>query len=262
MSENIILQQKDGLVATLTLNRPEVVNSLNAALFEQLLDHLDKLEQDPSCRAIVLTGAGRGFCSGQDLKEIPMSDKLVDEVEHVVRTRCNELVRKFSNLRVPTIGAVNGVAAGAGASLALCCDIVVAEESTTFIQAFSRIGLVPDTGATFHLPRLVGLAKARALTFLAEKLSANEAERLGLIYKVVPDGTLLNEATAIASHLANMPTRALALTRKALLASHSNSLEEQLSYEAELQREAAGTSDFREGVLAFIEKRQAQFTGE
>ncbi len=261
MSQELLTLERNGPLVTLTLNRPEAINALNAALVDQILLTLDTIEKDDSCRALLLTGAGKGFCSGQDLKEIPLSDGLADEVERVVRERCNKLVEKFTELRVPTVCAVNGIAAGAGASLALCCDIVVADESASFIQAFSRIGLIPDTGATFYMPRFVGLAKARALAFLAEPISAEEAQRIGMIYRVVPDASLLESATSIANTLAQMPTKALVLTRKALLASQGNSLEDQLSLEAKLQQEAATTEDFREGVQAFLEKRKATFSG-
>ena len=262
MNEQLVLLERDAGVATLTLNRPEVINALNAALVEQLLDHLHSLEGDSSCRAVLITANGKGFCAGQDLKEIPFDSNIGEEVERVVTSRCNEIVNRLTSLRLPTVCAVHGVAAGAGASLALCADIVVADESASFVQAFSRIGLIPDTGATFLLPRFVGLAKAKALTMLAEPVVAEAAERLGMIYKVFPAASLHAEAKRIAEKLAALPTRALELSRTALLASSANTLDEQLALEAKLQRTAAETEDFREGVQAFLEKRQAQFSGK
>lgn len=255
-----VLLRIDGATAFLTLNRPSVRNSLNKSLFEALLGHLDELSGNKAIRAAVLSGAGSGFSAGQDLKEVTASKNLAAEVELIVRERCSKAAAALQALPFPTVCAVHGAAAGAGANLALCCDIVIAAPSAFFMQAFSRIGLIPDTAGTFFLPRAVGSAKARALFMLAEKIGAEEAERIGMIYRVVPEEALHEEAAQLAARLAALPTRALVLARKALLASHSNTFEEQLALEAKLQEEAAAGGDFREGVAAFLEKREAVFT--
>jgi 2-(1,2-epoxy-1,2-dihydrophenyl)acetyl-CoA isomerase len=217
---------------------------------------------DPAVRAVVLTGAGRGFCAGQDLAEaVPPDGSAPPPIADIVRETYNPVVRALRTLEKPVIGAVNGVAAGAGANLALACDIVLAADTASFVQAFCKIGLVPDTGGTFFLPRVVGFARASALMLLGDKLSAAEAQAMGMIWRVVPAASLLDEASALARRLATQPTRAFALIKRALNASLANDLDAQLELEAELQAEAAATEDFREGVAAFLGKRAPMFSG-
>jgi 2-(1,2-epoxy-1,2-dihydrophenyl)acetyl-CoA isomerase len=261
MDDTPILVENRAGYRVITLNRPQRLNAFNEAMHKALSPALAEAEADETCRALLLTGAGRGFCAGQDL-----TDRLAKPGERVVlgsslEVYYNPLVRRLRELPFPVIAAVNGVAAGAGANIALACDIVLAARSASFVQAFARIGLVPDSGGTWFLPRLVGMARARALALTAEPLSAEKAEAWGLIWKVVEDGALMTEAEKLCTHFAAAPTVGLALTKRALDQSWSNDLETQLDLERDLQREASQTLDYAEGVRAFIEKRRPLFTG-
>jgi 2-(1,2-epoxy-1,2-dihydrophenyl)acetyl-CoA isomerase len=244
----------------ITLNRPDRLNSLNEQMHGELMWELDAAETDEECRAILLTGAGRGFCAGQDLQDVQVNDGEVPDLTAVLE-RYNALVRRLRGLRMPVVCAVNGVAAGAGANLAFACDIVLAARSANFIQAFSRIGLIPDCGGTWFLPRLAGAARARALAILAEPLPAERAAEWGLIWRAVDDDKLSEEAHGLVSRLADGATVGYALIKRALDASEANSLDAQLDLERNLQQEAAETPDYAEGVRAFVEKRPAKFTG-
>jgi len=253
---------EDG-VALLTLNRPDRLNSLTQAMHLEMRDALETLQADKSARVLVLTGAGRGFCAGQDLadRSVEPGAQGVDLGESVEKFYA-PLVLTLKNLPMPVICAVNGVAAGAGANLALACDIVVAAKSASFIEAFCKLGLIPDTGGTWHLPRLIGPARAAGLAMLGEKLSAEKAEQWGLIWACVPDEALMDEVMAMAEHFASAPTKGLAFTKKALQASYANTLPEQLKLEGEMMRELGYSHDYREGVAAFLAKRPAHFKGE
>ena len=248
-------------VATITLNRPDRLNAFNEAMHAQLAQALDRIELDRAIRAVLLTGAGRAFCAGQDLAERQMGGDTAVDLGATLDRLYNPLIRRIARLERPVLCAVNGVAAGAGANLALACDIVLAARSATFIQAFCKLGLVPDSGGTFVLPRLVGPARAMGLAMLGEPLPAEQAEAWGLIWRCVDDDALIAEASALAAHLATQPTRGLGLIKRAFLASADNSLGEQLDLERDLQREAGRTEDYREGVLAFLEKRPPTFKG-
>ena len=260
--ESIKFTIEDG-VAVLTLNRPDRLNSFTQAMHLEVRDALDKLQADKSVRVLVLTGAGRGFCAGQDLADRAVAPGApgVDLGESVEKFYA-PLVMTLRSLPMPVICAVNGVAAGAGANLALACDIVLAAKSASFIEAFCKLGLIPDTGGTWHLPRLIGHARATGLAMLGEKLTAEKAEEWGLIWRCVPDEALMDEALAMADHFAGAPTKGLAFTKKALQASYANTLPEQLKLEGEMMRELGYSHDYREGVAAFIAKRPAQFKGE
>jgi 2-(1,2-epoxy-1,2-dihydrophenyl)acetyl-CoA isomerase len=247
-------------VATITLDRPDALNALTIPLKHELLAALDRSASDPAVRAIVLTGAGRAFCAGQDLRERLEPGASPLEVE--LRERYNPIILAMRSLEKPIVGAINGVAAGAGASLAFACDLRLAAEGASFLLAFGRIGLMPDSGATWFLPRLIGAARAAELALLGDALPAAEAERFGLVSRVVPTDALLAEARALAARLAGMAPRALALTKRALDETWSSSLEEQLETEAELQGIAGATADHAEGIAAFVEKRPPRFTGE
>ncbi|MBV9538552.1 MAG: 2-(1,2-epoxy-1,2-dihydrophenyl)acetyl-CoA isomerase [Acidisphaera sp.] len=240
------------------LNRPDKMNALDGASLEGLMAALSDADADASCRALLLTGEGRAFCAGADLGSIEPGG--ADLGEAIERT-WNPLARALHRLRMPTVCAVNGVAAGAGANLALGCDIVLAGRSARFVEAFSKIGLIPDCGGTWLLPRVVGDARARAMAMLAEPIDAARAEAWGMVWRVVDDDALLAEAETLAAQLATLPTHALILTRRALAASASHSFDAQLDVERDLQREAGRTSDFVEGVRAFLEKRAPVFTG-
>lgn len=248
-------------VATITLSRPDVLNSFNRRMAQELQQALGKAGRDENVRAVLLTGAGRGFCAGQDLGEATAGELGSVDLGDIVNTCYAPTVLAIRELEKPVVCAVNGVAAGAGANLALSCDIVLAAEDASFIQSFSKIGLVPDTGGTFFLPRLIGPARATALMFLAEKVTATKAHDWGMIYDVVPATVLLDTALALAKHLATMPTRALGLAKRALNASMSNNLVAQLALEAEMQRQAGRTADYTEGVRAFLEKRKPTYAG-
>jgi 2-(1,2-epoxy-1,2-dihydrophenyl)acetyl-CoA isomerase len=255
-----ILLKIENNIAWITLNRPEVFNSFNREMALLLQKTLDDCSGDSKVRVIVINGNGKAFCAGQDLKEVT-----TPEVEltfrKILEEHYNPIISKIRNIEKPIIAAVNGVAAGAGANIALACDIVVATEHASFIQAFSKIGLIPDSGGTFFLPRLVGFQRATALMMLGDKISAQEALNIGMIYKLFPFAFFEEEVNDFAKTLANMPTKAIGLTKKMLNQSMSNSLEQQLVLETEMQIEASATNDFKEGVLAFIEKRNPDFKG-
>ncbi|MDM1061705.1 enoyl-CoA hydratase/isomerase family protein [Empedobacter falsenii] len=255
-----ILYTQEGGIATITLNRPSVFNSFNQEMIKSLQHHLDVAAQDVSVRAVVLTGTGKAFCAGQDLGEV-LEEKEID-FNKIVQENYNPLVLKIRNMDKPVVAAVNGVAAGAGANLALACDIVIAKESTNFIQAFSKIGLIPDCGGTYFLPRLIGLQKATALMMLADKVSAAQAKEIGMIYEFFADDIFDAEVAKIANKLANLPTKGLAYTKKLLNQTFNNSIEEQLIQEGLFQAKSGNTSDYQEGVDAFIEKRNPVFKGE
>lgn len=255
---SILVEIKDQ-VATLTLNRPEKFNAFNREMALLLQQELDACRQN-EIRAVVITGNGKAFCAGQDLGEVV--DPQGPGMARILKEHYNPIVTRIRELGNPVIAAVNGVAAGAGANLALCADITIAGESANFIQAFSKIGLVPDTGGSFFLPRLIGMQRAAALMMTGDKLSAAEAASMGMIWKTVPDQELLAQAMGLAKQLATMPTTALGLIKQQLNASFTNTIEEQLQLEDRLQQQAAATADFREGVQAFLEKRTARFTGQ
>lgn len=259
MEPSLLVDRHDGWTV-LTLNRPDRLNAFTADLHARLAEALDAIAADTACRAVLLTGAGRGFCAGQDLGDRVQSDGPPD-LGVTLDTLYNPLIRRIRGLAKPVVCAVNGVAAGAGANVALACDIVLAARSAKFIQAFSKIGLVPDSGGTFFLPRLIGDARARALALLAEPLPAETAQDWGLIWKMVEDDVLRAEAEALTARLAGQPTQALALTKTAFNASAGNDLDTQLDLERDLQRQAGRTPDYAEGVRAFMEKRAPVFTG-
>jgi 2-(1,2-epoxy-1,2-dihydrophenyl)acetyl-CoA isomerase len=256
----ILTERRDGY-RVLTLNRPDRLNSFNEAMHAELISALVEAETDSQCRALVLTGAGRGFCAGQDLSDRVFSPGQVPDLSSTLERLYNPLVRKLRALQMPVVCAVNGVAAGAGANIALACDIVLAARSAKFIQAFAKLGLVPDSGGTWFLPRLIGPARARALALLAEPVSAEQAETWGMIWKAVEDASLMDEAHRLAAHFATQPTVGLGLIKQALDASETNDLDRQLDLERDLQGQAGRTPDYLEGVTAFFEKRQPKFTG-
>ena len=247
-------------VFKITLNRPEVYNSFNQAMAFSLQKELDYCAQNDEIRTIIITGSGKAFCAGQDLSEA--TDPNVPELESIVRDHYNPIILKIRSLEKPVIAAVNGVAAGAGANIALACDLTIAQENASFIQAFSKIGLIPDSGGTYFLPRIIGVQKALALMFTGDKISAKEAEELNMIYKCISEEEFEDFILKIAEKMALMPTRAFGLTKKAVNQSLDNTLEEQLNLEEKLQTEAGKTEDFQEGVQAFLEKRKAKFKGK
>ena len=261
MTEQSVLRGVSDGVLTLTMNRPEVLNSCNRPMVAALRDGFAAAAADDGVRAVLLTGAGRAFCAGQDLAEVvPPDGGPAPDIGDVVGGY-NALILAMRNLEKPVVCAVNGVAAGAGANIALACDLVVAAETASFIQAFAKIGLIPDNGGTFFLPRLVGMARATSLTMLGDRVTATQAEQMGMIYRSVPAASLMDTATELARHLATQPTRGLGLIKRALNASLSNDLAAQLDVEEELQREAGQTADYLEGVRAFQQKRAARFVG-
>ncbi len=260
--ETIQFDVTDG-IARLTLNRPDRLNSFNVQMHEEVRRALTQVREDAACRVLVLTGAGRGFCAGQDLGDRAVAPggtaaDLGDSIEKYYKP----LVMTLRNLPMPVIGAVNGVAAGAGANIALACDLVVATRSASFIQAFAKLGLVPDSGGTWFLPRLIGNARAMGLAFLADKLSAEQAAQWGLIWRCVEDTEFAGAVDALARQLAAAPTRGLALTKRAIYESWDRSLEQQLDAERDFQRELGYTADYAEGVAAFGEKRTPKFVGK
>ena len=255
---SILFEIKKG-VAFITLNRPDKFNSFNREMAFLLQAKLDEAASLHEVRCVYITGAGKAFSAGQDLGEL-VGDNAVG-IDKILSEHYNPVITRIRNLPKPVVAAVNGVAAGAGANIALCCDVVVASQSASFIQAFSKIGLIPDSSGTYFLPRLIGWQKASALMMLGEKVPAAEAERLGMIYKIFADESFADESIAIANTLAQMPTKGLAFTKHALNYSLNSSLESQLLREDELQRKAADTEDYKEGVQAFLEKRAPVFKG-
>ncbi len=256
---SIIFEIKNG-IAFITLNRPDKFNSFNREMALLLQAKLDECASLHEVRCVCITGAGKAFCAGQDISELVGDEKL--EIKQILSEHYNPIVKRIRNLPKPVIAAVNGVAAGAGANIALCCDIVVAAETASFIQAFSKIGLIPDSGGTYTLPRLVGWQKATALMMTGDKVTATEAEKMGMIYKVFANEIFEEESKKIATALAQMPTKALAYTKHALNHSFTNSWEEQLLLEDEFQQKAASTNDYNEGINSFLEKRVPIFKGE
>lgn len=256
--EKLLFTIADG-VATLTLNRPDKLNSFDRQMSLEVIDALDRCASDTAIRAVLLTGEGRAFSAGQDLAEAIAPGT---RIEDILTTQYNPIVRRIRALKKPVIAAVNGVAAGAGANIAFACDLTLAAESANFIQSFINIGLIPDSGGTFTLPRLVGMQRAFGQMILAPKVSAKEAEAIGMIWKAVPDAELMNAANELAQKLAVMPTKAIALTKEALNRSMTNSLTDQLDVENELQTIAGRSRDYNEGVKAFLEKRKPVYSGE
>lgn len=260
--QHILFSIGDDGVALLSLNRPEQLNSFNSAMHLEVREALKQVRQSETARVLLLTGEGRGFCAGQDLADRNVTpDVELPDLGQSIEQFYNPLVRSLRDLPLPVICAVNGVAAGAGANLPLACDLVLAARSASFIQAFCKIGLVPDSGGTWLLPRLIGLARAKVLAMLGERLSAEQAEQWGLIHRVVDDAALRDEALKLARHLATQPTYGLALIKRALNQSFDNRFDEQLELERDLQRLAGRSEDYREGVGAFMNKRTPVFKG-
>ncbi len=257
--KNIIFNIDSG-IATIKLNRPKSYNSFNRAMALELQNALDDCHQNDEVRAVVITGEGKAFCAGQDLVEVT-DEKLNPGFQKILDEHYGPIIKKIRSTAKPIIAAVNGVAAGAGANIALACDIVVAHEKASFIQAFSTIGLIPDSGGTFFLPRLIGFQKASALAMLGDKVSATEAEQMGMIYKVFSSEEYEESVNNLANKVSKMPTKGLALTKAALNQSFDNNLVQQLELETKLQLEASETSDYHEGVAAFLEKRKPNFKG-
>lgn len=256
-----ILFEKIDAVAKITLNRPDSFNSFTREMALRMQDLLDQCKNDTEVRAVYITGNGKAFCAGQDIKELLDPENEVG-MDRIVPEHYNPIIEKILNLPKPVVCAVNGVAAGAGANLALMCDVTLATASASFIQAFTKIGLIPDSGGTYSLPRLIGFQKAIALAMLGDKVMADEAERMGMIYKYYPDDTFADDTFAIAVKLSKMPTKALAYTKELFNRSLTNSFEEQLQLEAVYQAMAGNTADYKEGISAFVEKRKPVFKGE
>ena len=263
MEYNHIKYHVDQNVGMITLNRPDVLNSFNRPMAKEAQDALARCRDEESVRAILITGEGKGFSAGQDLAEaIPPDGSPAPEISDIVRESYYPIVKLIRTIEKPVVAGVNGVAAGAGANIALACDFVIASESALFIQAFCKIGLIPDSGGTFYLPRLVGMPRATAMMMLGEKVSAQEALNMGMIYKVLPDATFREEALKFVRYLAKQATRGLGLTKRALNKSFENDLETQLKLEEELQNQAGQSQDYQEGVKAFLEKRKPNFRGK
>lgn len=259
--EELVLLRTEAQTAIVTLNRPDVLNSFNRSMAHQLQSILEELGNDDNVRCIVLTGAGRAFCAGQDLAEVVPAKGEKPALGSIVDDCYNPIVRRLRTMEKPIVSAVNGVAAGAGANLAFACDLVYASDKSSFIQSFSKVGLIPDTGGTYFLPRLVGLRRATQLMMLGDRLAPDDALRLGLLSGVYPHDELLEKVTEVAASLAHMPTRGLGLTKRALNASFDNDLDAQLRLEADLQQIAGESHDYAEGVDAFMNKRQPRFLG-
>lgn len=257
---NSILLKIENKVAYIILNRPDVFNSFNREMALSLQKILTDCSTDNAVRAIVITGNGKAFCAGQDLKEVTDPD-LNPGFRKILEEHYNPIIQLIRTIEKPIIAAVNGVAAGAGANIALACDIVLASENASFIQAFSKIGLIPDSAGTFFLPRLIGFQKASALMMLGDKVSSTEAEQLGMVYKVIAPESFTEEVNKLAETLAEMPTKAIGLTKRLLNQSMTNNLENQLALESDLQIEASSSNDYKEGVTAFVEKRKPTFNG-
>lgn len=257
--DNILFEIQSG-VAGITLNRPDKLNSFNRAMSLELISALEQAEGDDSVRAILLTGAGRGFCAGQDLSEAVGDDAY--EIEDIIEKQYNPIVKLLRGIEKPIVCAVNGVAAGAGANIAFACDITIASSDAKFIQSFAAIGLIPDSGGTFYLPRMIGMQNAAALMMTGDRVTADRAKELGLIYDTAPAEKLMENTTELAQKLALMPTKGIGLTKRALNESMSNSFDEQLHLEQKLQKEASESYDYNEGVSAFLEKRKPNFKGK
>jgi 2-(1,2-epoxy-1,2-dihydrophenyl)acetyl-CoA isomerase len=257
--ESILMERQDGVMRIL-LNRPEKFNAFNREMALALQSALDQCASDDTIRCVVLTGSGKAFCAGQDLGEVTGENPVSFDL--ILQEHYNPIITRIRTLRKPVLAAVNGVAAGAGANIALCCDLVVAHEGASFIQAFSKIGLIPDSGGTFFLPRLIGMQRATALMMLGEKVTATDAENMGMIFRSISADSYEVEIAKLSKQLASMPTEGLALTKQALNQSLHNNLIDQLQFEDKLQQKAASTEDYREGVNAFLEKRSPQFKGK
>lgn len=255
---SVLLETENG-VAYITLNRPDKLNSFNREMALLLQQLLDDCAADDTIRCIYITGAGKGFCAGQDLAEVV--DPNGPGMQKILGEHYNPIISRLRSISKPIVAAVNGVAAGAGANLALACDIVVAAESASFIQAFSKIGLIPDSGGTYHLPKLIGFQRASALMMLGDKVPAADALQMGMLYKTFSADTFTEESKKLAQQLAQMPTKALGYIKEALNASLTADLQQQLATEDKLQQDAASTNDFKEGVAAFLEKRNPVFKG-
>ncbi len=258
---SLLIDQRDG-VLTLTLNRPDVLNSFTREMAAGLLAALTAAASDPAVRAIVLTGAGRGFCAGQDLAEaLPQGDGPMPDIGEIVKSCYNPIIRAIRTIEKPVLCAVNGIAAGAGANLAFACDLTIAADDSSFVESFAKLGLIPDTSGTFFVPRLVGTQRATGMFFLAEKLPAAKAKEWGLIWDVAPKAELMATVQAMAASFATQATRGFGLTKRAMLTSFSNTLDEQLDVEAQAMHEAGRTADYEEGVRAFLEKRAPVYRG-
>lgn len=259
--QHIAVETVDGVFA-ITLNRPDVLNSFNTEMARELQGALKYAGDEPSVRAVLLTGAGRGFCAGQDLSEaLPDADGPLPDISEIVRNNYNPIIRAIRHLEKPVICAVNGIAAGAGANLAFACDLTIAAEEASFVESFAKLGLIPDTSGTFFVPRLVGPQRATGMFFLGEKIPAARAKEWGLIWDVVPHAVLHDAALALAKHLAAQATRGFGLTKRAMNRSFGNDLDTQLEVEADAMQEAGRTADYREGVAAFLEKRKPVYRG-